>query len=274
MFDGQLCALSIGQRFSRLLATTEPQHIDGYPYRMVVCLCDCGTTKLVEASYLVSGRVKSCGCYRRRQNGQSRTPEYRAWQGMMSRCYKPHNKSYKHYGGRGVKVCDRWHDYKNFLDDIGQKPTHLHSLERENNEKNYEPNNVIWATKKHQNNNKRSNVVIEHGGKTQTLSQWCEELNLPYGTIQARLAVGWEPSEALTTKVSSMSPERIVTYNGFTGTVADIAKKLGLDRKLINKRLKHGWSVKDAIEIKDGRSNAIGRVGKRPIKRGVIAIGS
>lgn len=223
--------------------------------RIVQCKCACGADFWAYPPNLVSGNTKSCGCLKYTRSGLSNTPTWRSWQGMMSRCYKENNKSYRDYGARGIMVYEPWHDYETFLAAVGEKPSVNHSIERLNNNANYEPGNVVWAVRKQQNNNTRKNVRIELNGRTQTMAQWCEELNLPYGTIQARRASGWSDEDALTTPISDYGKERTVSYKGHTGTVAEVAKAMGLNRRKINKRLSNGWTIEEAIEIADGRTD-------------------
>jgi hypothetical protein len=133
-----------------------------------------------------------------KSHGMTRTPIYGLWHAMMQRCYDKNSHAYNRYGGRGVEVCPRWHQFENFYADMGDKP-HGMSMERINNHGHYGPDNVVWATAKSQANNRRSNVVLEHNGKKQTMQQWCDELGLKIGTVWARLNVyGYSVEKALT----------------------------------------------------------------------------
>ena len=117
---------------------------------------------------------------------------------MMDRCYLPTSHAYGHYGGRGIYVCDRWHDFENFYADMGDKPIGM-SLDRSDNNGPYSPENVRWANSKDQANNKRSNVVLEYLGRQQTMQQWCDELGLKISTVWARLNLyGYSVDKALT----------------------------------------------------------------------------
>lgn len=103
------------------------------------------------------------------------------WNAILNRCTNPNDSAYKNYGGRGIKVCDRWREsYQNFLADLGPKPSKKHSIDRINNDGHYEPGNVKWATRIQQQNNTRTNKLITYKGKTQSLSMWCRELRLNY----------------------------------------------------------------------------------------------
>ncbi len=149
------------------------------------CKCVCGTEKNIVASQVKSGRVKSCGCYGlelRAKNltthGKSYSKEYQVWHSMISRCKYEKSDMYKKYGGRGIRVCDRWaNSFELFLLDMGSRPTNKHSIDRIDVNGNYEPSNCRWATIDVQANNRRNNVHIEYMGITLTRSQWARRLN-------------------------------------------------------------------------------------------------
>lgn len=130
-------------------------------------------------------------------HGLSMTREYRCWYGMKRRCLEINNPVYHNYGGRGVKICDRWlNSFENFLSDMGNAPSLKHSLDRYPNVNgDYEPSNCRWATSVEQNNNKQKTVKITYKGRTQSMKDWCRELNLPYGRIRTRYELNWTPEE-------------------------------------------------------------------------------
>lgn len=119
-----------------------------------ICECECGTSSTIQASNLLAGHSKSCKYCAPTKHGYLKTPTYRAWNGARNRCNNPNNKDYDNYGGRGIRMCERWSLFQNFLADMGEAPEKL-SLDRINNDGNYEPGNCRWATKSQQNFNQR-----------------------------------------------------------------------------------------------------------------------
>lgn len=141
-------------------------------------------------------------------HGLSYTPEYRAWQMMRLRCLEPTNAAYPGYGGRGIKVCERWlNSVEAFVADMGPKPSPAHELDRENNDGHYEPGNCRWVTRKVNDRNRRSNRRVEYNGETKALAEWCEQLDLPVSTIRCRLAIGWTAEEAFTIPIRAKLPK-------------------------------------------------------------------
>lgn len=154
-----------GMKFHRLTVLGRAvQHGKG-PVKWF-CRCDCNHELIVEGYQLTTGGTKSCGCLRiesfvamNTRHGMCKSPEYNSWDAMIQRCRNPLGKNYHHYGGRGITVCERWlSSFENFYADMGPKPTPKHSIDRINNDGNYEPGNCRWATQSEQNFNKRRSL--------------------------------------------------------------------------------------------------------------------
>jgi hypothetical protein len=130
------------------------------------------------------------------------TPEYRAYQGMKKRCYNPKARGFPEYGGRGIAVCDWWLDsFDHFLADVGHRPSPDHSIERIDNNGDYEPGNVRWATKPEQMRNRRSARMVEYDGAQMSLAEAAERAGVPYKVAQERITrLGWSIERALSTK--------------------------------------------------------------------------
>lgn len=142
-------------------------------------------------------------------HGLSNTSEWRAWRAMRRRCYDTSRPGYRSYGGRGITVCERWlgdDGFRNFLTDMGPKPSAKHSLDRINNDGGYEPGNCRWATPREQSNNRRVTHLIEWNGRKQGLSQWAAELGMAHVTLKKRLVAGWPIHRALSTPVEYRTP--------------------------------------------------------------------
>jgi hypothetical protein len=201
-----------GDRFGRL-RVIRLSPIRKCKQRVWVCQCDCGDSKEILAENLKTGASRSCGCIRVEMatekaktlsltHGESHTAaEYHSWSGILARCTNPTDKAYNRYGGRGIKVCDQWrHSYETFLADVGRRPSPKHSIDRfPNNDGNYEPGNVRWATRIEQNRNKRTNRFLTAGEETHVVSEWAELTGRSVACILARIKRGWTPEQAVTT---------------------------------------------------------------------------
>jgi hypothetical protein len=173
------------------------------------CVCTCGNEVVVLSGSLLSGATTSCGCYGQEQrtkgavaaltkHGKTGSKVYSAWQGMSTRCYYENCVEYHNYGGRGITVCTRWREsFENFYADMGDPPSKEYSIDRIDNDGNYEPENCRWATRKEQSRNRQNNRVITFGGLSMIAADWAEALNLPVGTVYYRLRKGLSPEEIL-----------------------------------------------------------------------------
>lgn len=206
-------------------------------HKQWICRCSCGAEKPYRKWLLVSGEVRSCGCkssehysqtfyakeaagirriaprgwalgerseeHRKKlaeankKHGMKGQRVYTIWCQMLGRCFNEKNGSFKRYGGRGISVCERWLEFQNFLADMGHPPSDIHSIERINNNGNYEPGNCKWATDIEQSNNRRSNKYLEYQGELYTASQLARKLNVNAKSLQQRLRRGKSVEEAV-----------------------------------------------------------------------------
>ena len=175
---------------------------------------------------------------------------------MIDRCGRPSHRFFHHYGGRGISVCDRWKTYDNFLADMGRRPSDKHSLDRIDNNGNYEPNNCRWATSVTQLRNRRANRMITFNGRTMCIAEWSEETGLSSAAITQRIdGLGWSIENALTIPAEKACNWRgtkhkdaqTLTYNGETLTHREWEKKLGVSKDVIRDRLSRGWTIERAL---------------------------
>lgn len=173
---------------------------------MWLCRCDCGSEMMTTSHHLREGHTKSCGCLQREvvtKHGQCSTIKsntYSSWDHMVQRCTNPNLKQHEDYGGRGIRVCDRWKEFKNFLEDMGKCPFR-YSIDRIDNNKGYYKKNCRWATRKQQARNTRRNRLIIYNGKTQCITAWSQEVGISVQTIVRRIKNGWSIEAALLTPV-------------------------------------------------------------------------
>jgi hypothetical protein len=183
----------VGKRFGRLIVLRFA--FSRKTYRHYECRCDCGEVKVVSYHSMNAGAIQSCGCLHRERtsaknktHGMSRKRIYKVWHSMISRCHNSKSKAFKWYGARNISVCKRWRNsFVNFLYDMGYPPTSKHSLDRENNNGNYTPRNVIYRTQKEQMNNCRLNRWYTFNNKRHNVSQWSELTGINKSTLQNRL---------------------------------------------------------------------------------------
>lgn len=200
----------VGNRYGRLTVTSyshSRKTLSGAT-AMWNCACDCGASVVACGVSLRVGETSSCGCLRRdvlasvnTKHGMAkrsrRHPLYQLWKGMRARCNNPGHSSYNRYGGRGIKVCERWSEFSNFVSDMGRRPSQRHSVDRINGMGNYEPGNCRWATPKEQSRNSRKMRRVVIGGKDYLLADVCAEHGVGIRLVAGRLRRGWSLDDAL-----------------------------------------------------------------------------
>jgi hypothetical protein len=220
-----------------------------------LCVCDCGTLTAVRWTALYRNSTQSCGCLHRdtvvatfTTHGHTGSAEYECWNHIKKRCLDPNAVGYQNYGGRGITVCARWRDsFTAFLEDMGPRPSPGHSIDRIDNEGNYEPSNCRWATRREQSRNRRTNVWVTYQGKSMVLADAARASGLSQSLLWRRLKQGLE-GDALFKPAISHRPSRTPTlvWEGVEMTVMEAVAKSGRPYTTIytiarrQERTKHG----------------------------------
>ncbi len=182
-----------------------------------------------------------------RQPDGSRNPTYIVWRSMKDRCLNPNSANFHRYGGRGIKVCVRWMTFANFLADMGERPKGT-TLDREDNDRDYEPGNCRWVTRKTNSRNRSDNRKLTHNGVTRTLAEWVEITGHSLATLQGRVAMGWTDEQILTTAPRARSANLSLTIGGVTKPLAQWCRERGLSERTVRHRLtKQGLSPEEAL---------------------------
>lgn len=205
----------VGKRFGRLVVEAR-WGTDRFGKAMWLCRCDCGKGTTPSGNKLQRGDTRSCGCLhdelarqRFTKHGGRHTTMYNIWCNIKHRCGNPKDPNYKHYGGRGITICDRWKtDFAAFRSDVGERPANL-TLERKDNNGPYNAENCIWATMKVQSRNTRRTKRYLYNGESLTLGEWSERTGVPASALYFRInQSGWSVEDALTTpsrKITSVT---------------------------------------------------------------------
>lgn len=201
-----------GQKFGKLTIISYHRASEKERRALWLCQCECGNQTTTSGKMLRSGHTKSCGCLQsettakrnfrhgfKKRNAEDVTGgAYECWCKIRQRCNNPNCDDYEGYGAKGIKVCDRWDVFENFLADMGSRPAPHLSIHRLKNELGYSPDNCIWADAIVQANNKTNNRRIDCFGKSQTASEWSRESGIHVQTILTRLKLKWPTELALT----------------------------------------------------------------------------
>ena len=183
-------------------------------------------------------------------NEGGRTREYSAWASMKQRCTNERGEKFKHYGGRGISFYPPWENFANFLSDMGPAPDQKATLERLDVNKDYGPENCVWAPWSDQHRNKRNTIRITANGVTKSVQSWAESTGLARACIVKRLGMGWSDQDAVTTPSDLRRPRRPnkrtrwVDIDGVSRPLADWARELGVSSMCLSWRIKSGWYEK------------------------------
>jgi hypothetical protein len=247
-------SISIGSTFNRWTYLGQDHRMKNKG-KVALFRCECGTERFVNALSVVRGLSKSCGCQRvdsarqqRQKHGRSQDGSgsaYLTWSNMIRRCSKPYATGYEHYGGRGIRVCERWKSFENFLADMGERPDGMTLDRYPDTNGNYEPGNCRWSTKTEQAYNKRGTLMVEHAGRRATLAELSEVTGVDPETLRRRLTDGM-PTEKIVFN-GSLARNRVIEYNGESMLMVEWERKLGLSRGVIEARLRRGKSVEEAL---------------------------
>jgi hypothetical protein len=247
-FAAMRLKIMLEKQFGRLTVVNRVGNTkDGKP--QYFCRCVCGKTVVARGKQLRSGKTQSCKCLRYERlkkslttHGYSFTKTYKVWGAMSDRCRNQKCIAFKHYGGRGITICERWLKFENFLADMGHRPKGK-TIDRINVNGNYEPSNCRWATPIQQANNTRGVRRITHKGVTQTISEWAMQLSIPRTTIALRLERGLPVVEILKPK----QVPALAEYKGNLMTYPQIAKAAGMSYITLRWRLRKGLSLAKAL---------------------------
>lgn len=212
-----------GQRFGRLVVVAEAGYKNNRTHWK--CLCDCGQETEGHTRNLRRGHKQSCGCLVSEtttalnyKHGKTGTPLFRVWMHMIQRCYHVTHKSYPDYGQRGITVHQDWRDdfeaFEQYVSALPHCGEEGRSLDRINNDGNYEPGNIRWATGREQQNNRRSTTMLTLHGETKPLADWCRILDLRVGLVHNRLHRGWPVERALTEGVDPARLASVLAEHG------------------------------------------------------------
>lgn len=219
--------------------------------KLAAYLCECGNTRVRIISVVKYGRSTHCGCKTSgpKKHNMSKSPEYRSWKSMKDRCYRKKNRAYHNYGGRGITVCDRWMDkekgFENFYEDMGPRPSKDHSIDRINNDRNYDKQNCRWATQKQQANNKGNNRIIEFDGIKYTVSEFSELHDMSHSVVLDRLDSNWSIEEIINTPVQQKI--RRFEYKGRQYTINELSEMFSISLNTLKYRIAKGIPIEEAI---------------------------
>lgn len=220
------------------------------------CLCDCGNTVTVVGKNITHSFTRSCGCLKKEfsdirftTHGSCNTRLYKIWCSIHYRCKNINSREYKYYGERGISVCGEWDDFTPFKEwSLFNGYADTLTIDRRDNNGNYEPSNCRWVTYKVQGSNKRNNHLLTCNNKTQTLTQWSSESNIPYYVLQRRININhWSAERALTTPLYA-TYYKYLTYKGETHPIKYWCDMFNISYTVVKRRINSlKWSTEKAL---------------------------
>ena len=253
----------VGKRFGNLIVIGLDESFLGKTYNANrwIFECDCGNRFSSAPNRVLSGHKKSCGCRKINRittHGCCKTPFYHSWWSMMQRCYNPKHHNYKRYGQRGITVCDEWHNVQKFTEWANAtRPGKDLTLDRINNDGNYEPANCIWVSAKDQSRNRTVTQKCTINGITKPLAEWCEEYNMPLNVVSSRLrTMEWDAVKALTTPVTHFDERGAkVEIEGENKSIKEWCEIYGISRSTVYGRFHKGMDIVSAITTPVGKKS-------------------
>lgn len=229
--------------------------------------CDCGNENYVTRPDQVRrGIIVSCGCQKRDSDinrrratlhghtaDGKRTTEYRSWRNMLDRCNLPTSQYYTRYGGRGIKVCERWHAFENFLADMGKKPTPKHTIGRRDNDGHYCKENCTWESSSQQMRNTSATHWVTYHGKRMSLAEACERQGISRNVVDARLRRGLTVEQALTKPIPYPKTTIYWPSLGERLSLTEACRRQGISDDVVKARLRYGWAPDEALTTAVGQ---------------------
>lgn len=253
----------VGKRFGMVVVVGKDNAQSHFNSNSWIFQCDCGKVFSNIPSRIINGYKKSCGCHKGKGNlkhGLSGDPFFGTWEGMMGRCYNSSADSFKNYGGRGIQVCEDWHNVESFINWAHETCACKKglSLDRIDNNGNYSPENCRWVPLKKQNHNKRNTRFETINGETRPFVEWCELYGMDKNVVRLRTdSLGWDIERALTQKYNESKcghhGGHFVRIGERTENVSTWCKELGLSRSTYRRRIKAGWDDVSALIIPTNR---------------------
>lgn len=261
-----------GQKFGRWTVKGIARRTDRRRYYWA-CVCECGAKGEVLSDSLRTGKSRSCGCLQREVVGAKATrhglfdhPAYSSYRAMRSRCENPKAPYYELYGGRGIAVCPRWAAFETFWLDMGPTWKPGLSIERVDNNGNYEPSNCRWATALEQGSNRRDNVILNTSEGQMTIAEASRRFNIPFRTIASRIRYGWKEADLLlpVTKDNSRRQDNIIIQTPEGPMIAArAARKYGIGVSTLFARIRMGWPQEELLRPVRGRTAPTGATNVR-----------
>lgn len=196
-----------GKKFSRLTVIEQLSERCVNGAVKYLCLCECGNKSKVQANKLRSGVTRSCGCLTKDKattHGMYKSTEHSSWRSMKNRCCNKNHMHYKNYGARGIKICNRWkNSFQNFYDDMGAKPSPKHSIDRIDNNGDYEPENCKWSTEIEQARNRRGTKMYTYKNETKYAREWMDIYEISNNVFYRRVNQGWSFDKIIETPINT-----------------------------------------------------------------------